>query len=127
MAIKKTKLKKSLKCKYCEKSFSTEKTLIAHMCVKKQRFKDKDTPGARLGFRAFQRFYELSVRSKTPKTELDFIKSQYYTSFVKFGRHLIALDPIASEEYLDFLIKNAIETASIIAKKSMDNSKVLAV
>lgn len=116
MATKKTKLKKSSNrdnlCKFCSKGFSSEKTLISHLCPKKKRYADKDTPGARLGFRAFQRFFELTTQSKTPKSEMDFIQSPYYIAFVKFGRYLIDLHPLSPEEFTDFLIKNAIPLKS---------------
>lgn len=116
MATKKKILKRSSNrdncCKFCNKGFASEKTLIAHMCPKKRRFKDKDTPGAQLGFRVFQRFNELSMNSKKPKTEMDFINSSFYAEFVKFARYLIALNPLGIEGFIDFLIKNAIPLKS---------------
>lgn len=112
MATKKTKLKKSSsrdhECKFCNKGFSTERTLSAHMCPKKRRWTDRNTPGAKLGFRVFQRFYELSTSSTKPKTEMEFIKSQYYTAFVKFGRFLIEINPIDAEGFITFVIEKSI-------------------
>lgn len=111
MGTQKKTLKKSLRdniCQFCNKGFSSEKTLSSHMCVKKRRYTDKDTPGARLGFRIFQRFYKMTTNSKEPKTETDFINSQYYMSFVKFARYLIDLNPIESEKFVEFVIKNGI-------------------
>ena len=96
-------------CKYCSKSFSTEKTLLKHMFVKKKRHAEKDTIGAKLGFRVFQRFYELTTASKTPKSQDQFIDSSYYTSFVKFGRYLVELDPIYIDRFIDFVIKNGVK------------------
>jgi hypothetical protein len=78
------------------------------MCVKKRRYTDKDTPGARFGFRVFQKFYEITTTSKTPKNEMDFINSQFYSAFVKFGRHLIGLNPIMPEQFVDFVLKQGI-------------------
>lgn len=79
------------------------------MCKNKKRFLDKDTTGSRLGFRVFQRFYELTTISKKPKSIEDFISSSYYTSFVKFGRYLAANDPINTELFVDFVIKNGVK------------------
>lgn len=92
-------------CEYCRKEFKMESTLLHHSCEKKRRWLWKDEPYARLAFRAFQRFYEVSLRSKKPKSQEEFIDSKYYLGFVKFGRFLVdtnAVDPLG---FVDFLIK----------------------
>lgn len=101
--------KRNHKCKFCKKGFSSERTLANHMCKNKKRFADKDNPQSRLGFRIFQRFFELTTHSKKPKTVEDFITSSYYIGFVKFGRHLINIDPIDTERFVDFVIKNGVK------------------
>lgn len=96
-------------CKYCDRAFSSERTLASHMCVKKKRWLDKGTIGSTLGFRVFQVFYEKTTNAKKPKTFEQFIESKYYLSFVKFGRHLADLDPIDPDEFVDFVISNGIK------------------
>lgn len=97
------------KCKFCKKAFSSEKTLASHMCLKKKRWADKDTIGARLGFRVFQRFYEITTNSKKPKSQMDFLESKYYLAFVKFGRYLVELDPINPENFITFVIEHGVK------------------
>ena len=70
---------------------------------------EKDTLSSRLGFRVFQRFYELTTSQKTPKTFEDFVGSQYYKDFVKFGRHLSQRDAINTEKFTDFVITNGVK------------------
>jgi len=101
--------KRDHKCKFCKKGFSSERTLANHMCKNKKRFADKDTTQSRLGFRVFQRFFELTTHSKKPKSFDDFISSTYYIGFIKFGRHLISIDPIDTELFVDFVIKNGVK------------------
>lgn len=96
-------------CKFCNKKFSSEKTLISHMCAKKQRYNDRNTIGSRMGLVVFQRFYALTTNAKKPKTVEDFIKSQYYNDFVKFGRHLVDLNPINAEKFIDYVIMNSVK------------------
>lgn len=96
-------------CKYCNRSFSREKTLLSHMCPKKRRVADKNTIGSRLGFRVYQRFYQMTTNAKKPKTFDDFINSQYYVDFVKFGRYLADFDPLYINEYVDFVIQNGVK------------------
>lgn len=90
-------------CEFCKRDFSTEKTLIAHACEKKRRWLWKDEKYATMGFRAYQLFYEVGMKYKKVKTQEDFIDSQYYSAFIKFGKHLVdinAIDPIGFTEFL---------------------------
>lgn len=68
---------------------------------------DKDSVGSMLGFRVFQRFYELTSKSKTPKSFEEFIHSKYYLAFVKFGRHLVDVNALNSNDFIDYVITNA--------------------
>ena len=93
------------KCKWCEKTFMSERTLSAHMCIKKRRWADKDLTHIRLGFRVFQMFYELNTSVSKPKTQEDFIKSQYYEGFTKFGRSCVVNEYMSPEAFAEWLIK----------------------
>lgn len=93
-------------CKWCEKTFMSERTLSAHMCIKKRRMADKDLTHTRLGYRVFQMFYELNTSASKPKSQEDFVKSQYYDGFVKFGRSCVTNDYLNPEQFAEWLIKN---------------------
>ena len=93
-------------CKWCNKSFASERTLSAHMCVKKRRWADKDLTHIRLGFRVFQMFYELNTTASKPKSIEDFIQSQYYEGFTKFGRSCLVNEYLKPEQFAEWLIKN---------------------
>lgn len=83
-----------------------ERTLAAHMCVKKRRWADKDLTHTRLAFRVFQMFYDLNTTATKPKTQEDFIKSQYYEGFTKFGRSCLTNEYLQPEKFAEWLIKN---------------------
>ena len=93
-----------LTCKWCEKSFRTERTLSAHMCPRKRRWADKDMTHVRLAHRTFQIFYEINTNSTKPKTQEDFIRSQYYEGFTKFGRSCILNEYMEPEKFAEWLI-----------------------
>lgn len=96
-------------CKFCHTKFHKEETLSVHMCVKKRRQMEIDTPASRFGFRTFQRFYDLTMVTKKPKTTQEFIDSPYYIDFVKFGNHIANLKPLYPEKFIDFVIKNGVK------------------
>ena len=96
-------------CKYCGAKFHREKTLLTHVCVKKRRYMEIDTPASRFGFRAFQRFYELTSNQKKLKTQQEFIDSPYYIDFAKFGNHIANLKPIFPEQFIEFVISNGVK------------------
>lgn len=97
------------KCKFCSKSFSSEKTLSAHMCPKKKRYLDRNITSCRIGFRVYQMFYKMTTNSKKDKTIEEFIGSKFYVSFVKFGRFIERERPIMPEEYIKYVISNGIK------------------
>lgn len=96
-------------CKYCGNKFHKEITLSTHMCVKKRRYMEIDSPASRLGFRTFQRFYDITMSSKKPKTTQEFVESDFYIDFVKFGNHLANLKPVYPEQFIDFVIRNGVK------------------
>jgi hypothetical protein len=92
-------------CEFCKKSFSRESTIVAHTCERKRRWLMKDERHVKLGFHAYQKFYQISMKSKKARTYEDFMDSQYYTAFIKFGKHLISINAIEAEGFVEFLIK----------------------
>lgn len=96
-------------CEFCKKEFARERTLINHMCEKKRRWLWRDDKHIRIGFMAFQKFYELSVRSKKPKTYSEFMDSAYFIAFTKFGRYIEHIHAIEVAGFVEFLIKGNVK------------------
>lgn len=103
------KMIQNFECKFCRTKFHKETTQLTHVCVKKRRHMEIDTPASRFGLRTFQRFYDLTSANKKPKTAQEFIDSPYYIDFVKFGNHLADLKPVHPEKFIDFVIKNGVK------------------
>jgi len=96
-------------CEFCKRSFHAERSLINHNCEKKRRWLNKDEPASRLAFCAWARFYELNswLQSDSKKSSFrEFMESNYYTAFIKFGRQIIALNALEPKKYIDYVIKN---------------------
>jgi hypothetical protein len=86
-----------------------ESTLAVHMCEKKRRWLQKDEKRVRYGLYAFQRFYKLSAGAKKEKTYADFVDSQYYNAFVKFGSFLNNVQPLYPEKYIDYVVTSGVK------------------
>jgi hypothetical protein len=99
----------SYKCEHCGKLFAKEKTLVVHICEQKRRHLGRDERHVQAGLLTYQRFYELTQKSKTAKTFEEFASSPYYTAFVKFGSFMINTAPIYPERFIDYVIKSGIK------------------
>ena len=94
------------KCRYCNKEFVRESTLTAHLCEKKRRAQQEGETGVQFGFRAYQRFYQLTQNSLKHKTYEEFSNSPYYLAFVKYGRYLVSIRAINTTSFTEWLLKN---------------------
>jgi len=100
--------KNTFKCEYCKKSFQRESTLLAHSCEKKRRWQNKNNQDVLVGFASYDLFYRIEMQSK-PKEYKDFVDSQYYTAFVKFGAYCLNTKVIDQEQFTRWLIKNKVK------------------
>lgn len=93
------------KCKYCAKEYRKESTLAAHLCESKRRWQQEKEIGVQFGLQAYLRFYEMTQGSAKLKSYADFVESPYYSAFVKFGRHIVAIRAVNPRMYIDWVIK----------------------
>lgn len=96
-------------CQYCKKKFAQEKTLTVHVCEKKRRHMNKDEKHVQMGFVTYNRFFQLSQQIKGSKTYDEFVNSQYYNAFVKFGSFLHNVNPLYPDKYIDYIVKSGIK------------------
>jgi septin family protein len=107
--MKKTLVTKSeFNCEFCGRDFLRESTMAKHLCENKQRWMNKDLQGNRIGFQAWIQFYKKNTSSKKNKTYEEFIRSAYYSAFVKFGNYCADVNVINVSRYADWLLKNQI-------------------
>lgn len=94
------------KCEFCKREFLRESTILKHVCENKRRYLDKDKQGNRIGFQAFINFYKRNSTSKKQKTYEEFIKSAYYSAFVKFGNYCVEVNVLNPSRFSEWLLKN---------------------
>ena len=93
-------------CKYCDRGFVKETTLLAHMCESKRRWEQKDESHVRLGQQAYIIFFKQTQPNSNKLKYADFVKSNYYNAFVKFGRFLIDYKVINTKRYIEYVINS---------------------
>jgi hypothetical protein len=99
-------------CDFCGRKFLRETTIAKHLCESKRRWLDKDKHCNRIGYNAWVQFYDTQHINKKKKEYADFIKSAYYTAFVKFGLYCVNANVINVTRYVDWLLKNQIKIDS---------------
>lgn len=99
-------------CEFCNRKFIRESTVLKHICEYKHRWLEKDRHSNRIAFQTYIQFYQKNSSSKKQRTYEEFIKSAYYTAFVKFGNYCVDVNVINIPRFLDWLIKNQIKIDS---------------
>ena len=100
--------KKKFQCKFCNKIFSREESLLTHICEKKRRFNERNNRINIVAFNCWKMFMENIQLKKESLDYEEFMNSKLYTGFIKYARHLKDLNVIDSNEYTKFLISNNI-------------------
>ena len=95
-------------CEFCGRTFARESTITKHICEYKHRWLEKDRAGNRIGFQTWLQFYVKTSTSKKKRTYEEFIKSAYYTAFVKFGNYCVEINALNISRFTDWLLKNQI-------------------
>jgi len=96
-------------CEFCGRSFQRETTIAKHICEYKQRWMNKDMKGNRLGLQAWLQFYDKNTPTKKKRTYEDFMKSAYYSAFVKFGMYCADINALNVSRFVDWLLDNQIK------------------
>lgn len=93
-------------CKWCNRSFTRERTLSNHLCERKRRWMVSGEAPSRIAFQVWIDFMKhVSPQTKRQRTMEDFIRSPDYASFLKFALYLIDLRPIESDSFIKWLFK----------------------
>ncbi len=98
----------TFKCEYCGNSFKRESTLAKHMCKNKKRWLQRDEQHVKLGLKFFSDWYRRAMGAKKNKTYEEFMRSQYYGAFVRFGMYVLEARVLVPEKYLEWLIVNRV-------------------
>lgn len=99
-------------CEFCKREFARESTVAKHICEYKHRWLEKDKRGSQIGFQAWVQFYKQNTGSRKHNTYEEFIRSAYYTAFVKYGSFCVDINALNVSRLTDWLLKNQIKIDS---------------
>lgn len=103
------KTKVNYKCTYCKRKFSTERGMGNHRCKIRMRLDEVKSTEGRMAFFAFHYYFKMTTNSNArEKTIDDFIRSQLYTEFLKFGTYIAENKIPRYEEYIKYLHKYSV-------------------
>lgn len=96
-------------CHYCGSSFRQESTLTAHACEQKRRHLSRNNQDVSLGLHTYVKFYKFAQDPNKTKTFEEFVKSPYYSAFVKFAGYCLRTRCIKIEQFIDWVIRSNIK------------------
>lgn len=105
-------------CEFCKRTFIRESTMLKHICEYKHRWIERDRRGNQIGFQSFVQFYKKHSTAKKEKTYEEFIKSSYYTAFIKFGNYCVEINALNVPRLVDYYLKNNIKIDSWASDKN---------
>jgi len=97
-----------LTCKFCNKTFKRESTLIKHVCEKKRRYLAKDEKHVIIAYKTYVKFYEASTNKQNITME-DFQNSSFYNAFVKFGSFVNNVKPLYTDKFIKYIISSNVK------------------
>jgi hypothetical protein len=97
------------KCKYCQKDFVKESTLVKHLCEQKRRVLAKDEKQNRIAYQSWLMFRRLTISNvKHDKPYEDFAVNKYYMDFMKLAKHIIDLNLEDPTGFVKFILMNSV-------------------
>ncbi|SOK58555.1 hypothetical protein [Yersinia phage fHe-Yen9-04] len=94
------------KCRFCDKEFKRESTLITHVCIKRDRYNDRESRPMREAYRLYMMFMEAHrlAMKKSEEPLMQFIKSRYFNDFFDFGQYILSHDILNKEQFIKYIL-----------------------
>lgn len=75
------------------------------MCEKKRRWQQEKEIGVQFGLRAYNQFVKFTQNPTKQITYTEFVSSQFYHDFVRFGRYVVSINVINVPKFTEWLIR----------------------
>lgn len=95
-------------CEFCGRSFVREKTLFTHLCEQKRRWDERERPYNRIAYGSWLNYFRRNHPSTKKTEQRDFIKSPYYSAFIKFGTYCVDSRVVNPHSFCEWLVKGGV-------------------
>lgn len=94
------------KCRFCDKEFKREDTILTHKCIKRDRYNDRESRTMREAFRLYMQFMDIHKLSMKKDVEplMYFIKSKYFNHFYDFAVYILNNDILNKDEFTKYIM-----------------------
>lgn len=94
------------KCDYCSRTFKFEKVFMKHVCPEKTRIDEMKSPVGQAAYAYYGDWMRASKRSVPPIET--FIHSSFYTTFVKFSKHVLRVNMPAPQNFIRMMVNEKV-------------------
>lgn len=100
--VSKTVKAPAYKCRFCDKVYKREETVIKHKCTKRERYNDRDSRLMREAFRLYLQFMQVQNLpiKKDVEPLMHFIKSSFFNDFYEFAEYVLNNDILNKEQFI---------------------------
>lgn len=110
------------KCRFCDKTFKRENTLMSHKCIKRDRYNERESRHMREAYRLYIMFmdaYKLSMK-KNEEPLMQFIKSRYFNDFYDFASYILSNDILNKENFIKYIFTSGLSVYEWRTHKTLE-------
>ena len=104
------KPKHNFTCKFCNKGYQRESTLLSHKCVKRDRYNERESRPMREAYRMYLMFMEFQnlQMKKSVDPIMQFIQSSNFNIFYDFAVYILGNDILNKEEFIKHILTSGL-------------------
>lgn len=95
-------------CPYCEKVYTREGDFLRHLCSQRARYSELSTQQSKIAYMTWRTYFTTNHPTINKIEQIDFIKSPFYSAFMKFAEYCVETKVINPQAYSRYLLKNAV-------------------
>lgn len=109
-------------CRFCDKKFKREDTVLTHKCIKRDRYNDRESRQMREAFRIYMMFMEFNhlAMKKTVEPLMHFIKSRYFNDFFLFAGYILSTDILKKDDFIKNIITSGTPVNDWCTQKTVE-------
>ncbi len=98
------------KCRFCDKEYKKENTVLTHACIKRDRYNDRESRLMREAYRLYMLFMDAHKfqMKKNEEPLMQFIKSRYFNDFYEFAQYILSNEILNKENFILYVLTSGL-------------------